>query len=203
MKHELLTLWFLRLNGYFCVPNFIIHPDAPGPQRTDADVLALRFPHCLEVAGAPIPQDDTFIIGDRIDFLVAEVKAGECRLNGPWAAPGPRNIQYVLRWMGFLERNNELEDVAAALYDDKKWDENHRRICVRIACFGRRPSAAHGMRDVLQRTHLDSVRFIVDRFRRFQTEKADQRQWDGFIRQVFGMAWKGATPEQIMEWVDD
>jgi hypothetical protein len=21
MRHELLTLWFLRLNGYFCVPN--------------------------------------------------------------------------------------------------------------------------------------------------------------------------------------
>ncbi len=202
MSHELLTLWFLRLNGYFCVPNFIIHPEAPGPQRTDADILAVRFPYSQEVAGAPMPQDDSLVVHDRIDFLIAEVKAGQCRLNGPWVAPGRRNVQYVLRWMGFLEAEGQLDAVAKALYEGKRWIDPERQFSVRIACFGGRRSGAPGMRDVLQRTHLESVKSIVDRFQRFNTEKADQRQWDSFIRKLFDMAWQRVPPEHIMKWID-
>ncbi len=172
MSHELLSVWFLRLNGYFCVPNFIIHPGAPGSQRTDADILAVRFPFCSEVAGAPMPQDEGLVLPDRTDFLIAEVKAGQCDLNGPWVVPGRRNIEYVLRWMGFVRHERQLEELAKALYEKKKWDDPKKRISVRMACFGRSCSDAPRMRDVLQRTHIESVKFIVDRFRRFQTEKA-------------------------------
>ena len=202
MGYELLTLWFLRLNGYFCVPNFIIHPDAPGPQRTDADILAVRFPYCREVAGAPMPQDESFVVPSRIDFLIAEVKAGECRLNGPWAKPGPKNVQYVLRWMGFMEDGDRLEVVAQALYQQKKWEDPDGRYSVRIACFGRSISKALGMQGVVQRTHLESVQFIIDRFRCFDTRKADHRQWDSFIKEIFAMADKAISAEQILKWVD-
>jgi hypothetical protein len=202
MSHEQLTLWFLRLNGYFCVPNFVIHPSAPGSQRTDADILAVRFPHCLEVAGAPMPQDQGFVVPGRIDFLIAEVKAGECRLNGPWVDPGKRNIQYVLRWMGFLASEDDLDVVSQALYERKRWEDPQRLYSVRMAAFGEHRSARLGMRTVLQRTHLESVTFIIDRFQRFDTEKADHRQWDDFVRQLFDMASKGFNPHQIMDWID-
>ena len=203
MKHELLTLWFLRLNGYFCVPNFIVHPDAPGPQRTDADILAVRFPYCREVAGAPMPQDDSFVVSDRIDdFLITEVKTGECRLNGPWAAPGRGNVQYVLKWMGFLKNESRLEETARALYQQKRWNDPEGIYSVRMVCFGESVSKAPGMREVIQRTHLKSAEFVHDRFRRFDTRKADRRQWDDFIRHVFKMVDMGASVQQILEWVD-
>jgi hypothetical protein len=201
MSHELLTLWFLRLNGYFCVPNFIIHPGAPGPQRTDADILAVRFPYCSEVAGAPMPQDQSFVLPHRIDFLIAEVKAGECRLNGPWAAPGKRNVQYVLGWMGFLPEA-KVEAVAESLYQRKKWEDPQDQLSVRIACFGGSLSSTSGMREVLQRTHLQSVEFIVDRFQTFDTEKADHKQWDPFITKLFEMASKRIPTHQIMARID-
>jgi len=46
---ERLALWFLRLNGFMTIPNFIVHPEGPRedgayPQRTDVDVLDVRFP---------------------------------------------------------------------------------------------------------------------------------------------------------------
>lgn len=202
MSYEFLTLWFLRLNGYFCVPNFIIHPDAPGPQRTDADILAVRFPHCSEVAGAPLPQNDSFVVPDRIDFLIAEVKSGRCQLNGPWADPTKGNVEYVLRWMGFVDEDSRLQRMARALYQEKWWRDSEGPYGVRIACFGRSVSDAEGMKGVLQRTHLQSIHFMIDRFRRFDTRKADHKQWDPFIRKVFAMADQGASAQDILGWME-
>jgi hypothetical protein len=58
------------------------------------------------------------------------------------------------------------------------------------------------MRDVLMRTDLESVKVIVDRFRKFNTEKADQRQWDTFIKKLFDVAGQNVPPERIMEWIE-
>lgn len=149
-----------------------------------------------------MPQDDSFVLPSGIDFLIAEVKAGECRLNGPWAKPGPKNVQYVLRWMGFMEEGDRLEAVAQALYQQKKWQDPDGRYSVRIACFGKSISSAPGMQGVVQRTHLQSVQFIIDRFRRFDARKADHRQWDSFIKKLFTMADQGASAQQILRWVD-
>jgi hypothetical protein len=43
---EWTCLWYVRLNGYFTMPNFIAHgrPTA----RTDVDVLAVRLEHSHE-----------------------------------------------------------------------------------------------------------------------------------------------------------
>jgi hypothetical protein len=43
---EWTCLWYLRLNGYFTMPNFIAHgrPTA----KTDVDVLAVRLEHSRE-----------------------------------------------------------------------------------------------------------------------------------------------------------
>ncbi len=123
-------------------------------------------------------------------------------INGPWVAPSRRNVQYVLRWMGFLASDEEVNIAARELYERKRWAGPEGPFSVRIACFGGRRSDAPGMRDVLERTHLESVKFIVERFQKFNAEKADQRQWDAFIKKLFDMSWKNAPPQRIMEWID-
>jgi len=39
---EKVAYWYLRLNGFLQIENFIVHPSRRGSQRTDADLLAVR-----------------------------------------------------------------------------------------------------------------------------------------------------------------
>ncbi len=46
---ETLTYWYLRLNGFFLLRNFVLHPsyesEGTNNQAADSDLLAVRFPH--------------------------------------------------------------------------------------------------------------------------------------------------------------
>jgi hypothetical protein len=59
---EQLADWYLRLNGFIPLTNFVLHDDvtpaeagaADGPDRhltSDADLIAVRFPHVSERIG--------------------------------------------------------------------------------------------------------------------------------------------------------
>lgn len=198
-KFEQLALWYLRLNGYLTVPNFVLHPDTPGSERTDADLLAVRFPYSREVAGTPMRRDDTLVRKDgKIDFIIAEVKSGECRLNGPWTNPEPRNMQYVLRWLGMI-LESEVQEVAGELYRNQVCERGNWGL--RLACFGsRRSERLH--HNVVQITHEEVVKFISDRFRTHADIKTSHRQWDNFIKKFYKMAVQdrlGTT--EILQWL--
>jgi hypothetical protein len=45
---EKVAYWYLRLNGFFQIENFVVHPERRGGQRTDADLLAIRLPFRAE-----------------------------------------------------------------------------------------------------------------------------------------------------------
>src|SRR2546423_1250095 len=49
-KPELLADWFFRLNGCATIQNFVLHPNLAGSQRTDVDLIAVRFPYRNELA---------------------------------------------------------------------------------------------------------------------------------------------------------
>jgi hypothetical protein len=49
MNPEKIAYWFFRLNGCATITNFVVHPDRRGSQRTDVDVLAVRFPYWHEI----------------------------------------------------------------------------------------------------------------------------------------------------------
>ena len=42
---ERLAYWYLRLNGFLTIENFILHPRTTGKQKTDIDLVGVRFPH--------------------------------------------------------------------------------------------------------------------------------------------------------------
>ncbi len=75
------------------IENFVVHPERRGGQRTDADLLAVRFPHRAErLFDDPqdIMADDAHRLAlsrDLIDVLIVEVKTNQpCTLND---AAGP------------------------------------------------------------------------------------------------------------------
>ena len=44
LNAEDIAYWYLRLNGFLILRNFLVHGDRPGETRTDIDVLGARFP---------------------------------------------------------------------------------------------------------------------------------------------------------------
>ena len=58
---EKVAYWYFRLNGFLQIENFVVHPGGRGGQRTDADQLAVRFPHRAEFLfdhpDRPMPDD--------------------------------------------------------------------------------------------------------------------------------------------------
>ena len=83
---EKVAYWYFRLNGCLTMVNFVLHPPGRGSQRTDADVLAVRFPHRSELADTarPLVDDTPFRGSTGIELAVAEVKTGPCGLNDSW-----------------------------------------------------------------------------------------------------------------------
>ena len=43
---EKVAYWYFRLNGYFQIENFVVHPPGRGGQRTDADPRDLEAETC-------------------------------------------------------------------------------------------------------------------------------------------------------------
>lgn len=79
---EQLAYWYLRLNGFFPLSNFVLHHDAKH-RTSDADLLAVRFPYVSEdVGGQARDWDPRFMADWGIDLagrtvgLIVEVKSG-------------------------------------------------------------------------------------------------------------------------------
>ena len=100
---ESVAYWFFRLNGCLTIVNFVVHPDLtqedePRSQRTDVDILAVRFPHRCELftSGKPMKDHKVFESTNLIDIVIAEVKHGRCNLNGPWIKKSDQNMHRIL-----------------------------------------------------------------------------------------------------------
>src|SRR5450432_1539877 len=108
---EKVAYWYFRLNGFFQIENFVVHPERRGSQRTDADLLAVRFPHRAErLFDNPndVMADDEHrlvLSHDLIDVLIVEVKTSHCTLNGPWTEQDRQNVHRVLAAIGCLAPN--------------------------------------------------------------------------------------------------
>ena len=130
-RYELLATWYLRFNGYFTVPDFVVHKDyRTQPGGTDADVLAVRFPHSHECQLRFDFEHDPALNtgGDAIDFVICEVKKGSCDLNQPWLTPDRQNVEYVMRWMGFEREAANIGQLAQEMYSTGKLQVSGKQL---------------------------------------------------------------------------
>ncbi len=184
---EQLALWYLRLNGYFVMPNFIAHGE--GGPRTDVDVLAVRFPHSTEY---PDDTKQLQIPPKRIDVVFAESKTGRCKLNGPWKNGGDQcALEYVLRRVGILGSNSLILTAASQLYEKQRY-ENADYI-IRIVCFGSQPNGK--LAHVTQVLWPDVLSFINRRFRTYIDKKAEHQHWDSFGQYLWGKLIGDVVPD--------
>lgn len=177
IKAEQLAYWYLRLNGFLTIVNFVVHPDTGSNQRTDVDILGVRFPHRAELLETPMQDDELFTgVNSKPYIAIAEVKRGMCDLNGPWTRPSDKNMQRVLGAIGAFPQE-EIEDLARALYEDGCADSSR---FLTLLCLGsvENSEIRKTYPRVPQITWDRVLEFIFTRFMRYLNQKVSHRQWD-------------------------
>lgn len=186
---EQLAYWFFRLNGCLTITDFVLHSeDRRSPsQRTDADILAVRFPYRKELLMSRRPMQDHRMFDHaqgRADLVIAEVKKGICGLNGPWTDPQRMNINRVLYAVGAFTED-EVDDVARSLYERGCYQNDFYRA--RLVAIGRELNPELAGKAV-QLTWQDVARFIYERFTEYARIKSQHEQWDDCGRGLYEYA---------------
>jgi len=192
---EQLAYWYLRLNGFLTIQNFIVHPDTGSGQRTDADILGVRFPYRAELKPNPMIDDEPFVqFKDRPYIIIAEVKRSTCSLNGPWTEPEKENLQRVLRAIGAFPEN-QVETVAKHIYISGVFSDTAYHLT--LACFGEATNSdiEKNFPDIPQILWDKVLTFIYNRFRKYRDQKASHGQWDEAGRALWDCVWQNRSLE--------
>lgn len=195
LSPEKVAYWYFRLNGFLQIENFVVHPERSGGQRTDADLLAVRFPYRAERLfdnPSDVMADDVdrlSLSSGQIDVVIAEVKTNQpCTLNGPWTRQDQQNVHRVLAAIGCLPPDR-IEGAAAEIYNQGIYiSENGIRV--RLVAVGRERDdvLATDYPHVLQLVWTDLLTFIWSRFDRYRRQKRQVDQWDAQGRKLNQLA---------------
>jgi hypothetical protein len=203
-RYELLATWYFRFNGYFTVPDFVVHRDyRKRPGGTDADVLAVRFPHSCEYQRQFEFNHDPILItcGNKIDFVICEIKKGRCDLNESWLATERKNVEYVIRWMGFENDEVKLRQIADEVYGTGSSEAS--RCSVRFVVIGstENPGLKQQLPRATQILHSSVIDFLR---RRFTTgcEGINRQNWDPDIIE-FAELCSEAEAGRLLLWAED
>lgn len=188
LNTESLTYWYFRLNGFFTIPNFVVHPDQGSNQRTEIDVLGIRFPHRAELLVNPMVDDELFTaVGNKTFVAIAEVKKTLIELNPTWRDPDKENIQRFLRAAGAFEVGR-VDDIAAEIYRTGIFTADER-FHVSLLGIGRWRNPE--LPTIPQITWDHIAEFISARFTRYRAQKQSHDQWDLAGRELWDI-WQSA-----------
>ena len=104
---EEIVYWYLRLNGFFPLTNFVIHRSSEIAHTSDCDLLAVRLPFVYEeIGGNPDDWDGSLakIIGfDHPIRIICEVKTGTYDVKDIFR---PEYVKYSIGRLGFTPKDN-------------------------------------------------------------------------------------------------
>jgi uncharacterized protein with GYD domain len=199
LKAEEVAYWFFRLNGFLATSNFVVHPNTPGRQLTDIDVLGVRFPERAEFTEEGLEDSDIFRAIGNVPFIaIVEVKTGECQINSTLRNRDNGNVQRVLRSLGALPRQR-VEIAAQEIYSEGAYmaDGYHVSLCA----IGEYTSQdlTDNFPQALQITWDTALDFIYRRFGEYRNRKWDHEQWDTAGK----VLWKAAAHSHTVESFKD
>lgn len=183
IKAEKLAYWFFRLNGCFTFENFVVHPDECGSQRTEVDIIALRFPHRQELRTSDHPMEDHKLFQGQKKYasvFFVEVKNNKGSINKSWR--NPQNMQSVLNAIGVLH-NKDIETASEALCRDYRFSQ--KDVSISFAKVGKSCSSSH---DIPLLTWDEILRWMHSRYVDYEEQKADHQQWDGVGTDLYKLA---------------
>lgn len=121
-------------------------------------------------------KDDPKLLSCRslADVIIAEVKTGQCNLNGPWTKRPKRNMDRVLSAIGCVPKN-AFSSACGQLYDCGRWSDN--AVTIRLFALGESRNNALPIPSKQQITWTEIVRFCINRFNEYEREKSSVGQW--------------------------
>jgi hypothetical protein len=112
IQEALITL-YLRLNGYF-TSGFIVHSPVIGQNKTEIDVLAVRFPKNAEPERQINTDEGLDPTDSGVDVIIGEVKSRGQQLHFNAGLRTQHSVSAVLRWIGMFDEQ-EIDDLAVKL----------------------------------------------------------------------------------------
>jgi hypothetical protein len=168
---EEITYWFLRLNGFFPISNFVIHRSSRIRYSSDCDVLAVRMPHVYEeIGGQPDDWDPELAaileFNTRFIGVICEVKTGGYEVEEIFR---PEYVDYAVERIGLVPRD-QIDTVKSGLMNEGYFDANNARLCKLLV-------ANHSPREgqFIFRTINSLEDFILNRVRKYPVEKYADR----------------------------
>lgn len=193
-KPDRLAYWYLRLNGYLVWENFVVHPDTGSNQRTDADIVGVRFKHREDTLDRRLEDDPAIVCDDKfVDVVITEVKRSQCALNGPWTRREDRNVDRVLKALGCFHPG-QIEEAARHIYERGKF--HSEMVSCRLLAIGERPGElAIPMEQQLLFPRI--IAFTYARLTTFLRQKSSVSNWDPDGQQLRRFAEECSSSEEF------
>ena len=169
---EELAYWYLRLNGFFPMANFVVHRHQAVQHRSDVDVLAVRFPHVFEEVGGQSGDWDPFL-ADRLSLeqvvaVICEVKTGAFDREKIFR---PEQIRPAVARLGIWPRAR-VNSIAEQLHAEASVVSPEGVVCKLLVT-----EVASKSESYLNRTVPDLETFIDNRIARHPFEKYGARMF--------------------------
>jgi len=184
IQAEQLAYWYFRLNGYFTIKGFVVHPDIGIGQQTEIDIFGVRFPHRSELLIDVMIDDDIIIDDDKIQVVIVEVKAGLCKINKTWRDKTSQNIERFLRAVGILG-SEEIEKAAQKLYTNGIFENDSFNIEIILVGKHFNSGLEKQYPLITQVLFEDILKFIYNRFDKYRLQKSYHDQWDDFGKELW------------------
>ena len=217
-RAEEVASWYFRLNGFLSLPGFVVHLDQnkarigkdgkPRYQRTEADLIGVRFVESKEIiyafGGEKIMKDDprltSICSGSQTKqalFILVEVKTGLCEMNGQWTDMRNKNMQRIIRRLGFAVNEDQVEKISYDMYRCGKYEDEY--YVLQYICIGSEKNVeiSERFKDVLQIDWFEIGQFLIERFLSFPEKTPDGHvhdQWPEFGKR-FGKLIAGKQKE--------
>jgi len=205
-RFEIFVNWYLRFNGYFTVPNFVVHAGSDSSRisgdlvgnLTEVDTIAVRLPYSREESGTPFPLHRTLIEGAEgcFDVVFAEAKSGKSTSpNNVWRTKNLPAIEYLLRFLGWHYEQDRIASVAKELAENYSYRESKLRI--RYVVFAEQPNDAWSKKGVKYVTFDDCIRFVAEQRGQCWADSGIGRrsmhdQWNPMVKRLLLVANDGS-----------
>lgn len=182
---ETIGYWYLRLNGFFPLSNFVLHRSAtPNSQNADADILAIRHPYVHEDVGGnqeDWDHDRFSLWGLNLDAecicLIVEVKTGVINAGSLETAFGRERLSYAFRRFGVLQSSSLTQalDTLAEASIAKVGAFSFGKLLISNSV-----PRSKGIAQAQNYLHLhltEAIGFIRERMKRYHRQKSTARMF--------------------------
>lgn len=194
---ETLAYWYLRLNGFFPLTNYVLHKvsDRTVTGSADCDILAVRLPKTFELIGGQEADwdENLSLLGvtptPLTNGLIVEVKTGRYSVDDLRADSFSRQrIEYAIQRLGFWSSTTVGQISEILNTQSYYFDDNFKVTKLLIADrVHRQPLDAHWKTLELK----DVDKFIEARFRRYGQKFSDRHFFPSDLMQY--MIWKNQS----------